>query len=189
MNVIEKVQSEQLRKDLVPFKVGDTIKVYSRIKEADRERVQAFSGIVINMQGRGIAETFTVRRISYGEGVERVFPLHSPFIQKIEVERAGKVRRAKLYYLRDRVGKRARVRERRYTGPEETIEPGLMHEPAGATDAEGMTADETVSEGVQAAQDGGDTVVGAESETPGADSPSPDAGDSQAAELAGDTPA
>jgi len=87
--------------------VGDTIKVYSRIKEADRERVQAFSGIVINMQGRGIAETFTVRRISYGEGVERVFPLHSPFIQKIEIERAGKVRRAKLYYLRDRIGKTA----------------------------------------------------------------------------------
>jgi large subunit ribosomal protein L19 len=91
----------------VPFKVGDTIKVYSRIKEADRERVQMFSGIVINKQGRGIAETFTVRRISYGEGVERVFPLHSPFIQKIEVERAGNVHRAKLYYLRKRIGKTA----------------------------------------------------------------------------------
>ena len=87
--------------------MGDTIKVYSRIKEADRERVQMFSGIVINKQGRGIAETFTVRRISYGEGVERVFPLHSPFIQKIEVERAGNVHRAKLYYLRNRIGKTA----------------------------------------------------------------------------------
>jgi len=107
MNVIEKVQAEQLRKDIVPFKVGDTIKVYSRIREGDRERVQMFSGIVINKQGRGIAETFTVRRISYGEGVERVFPTHSPFIQKIEVERAGNVRRAKLYYLRDRIGKTA----------------------------------------------------------------------------------
>jgi large subunit ribosomal protein L19 len=107
MNVIEKIQQEQLRTDLVPFKVGDTIKVYSRIKEADRERVQMFSGIVINKQGRGIAETFTVRRISYGEGVERIFPLHSPFIQKIEVERAGNVHRAKLYYLRNRVGKTA----------------------------------------------------------------------------------
>lgn len=107
MNVIEKIQMEQLRKDLVPFKVGDTIQVHSRIKEGDRERVQMFSGIVINKQGRGIAETFTVRRISYGEGVERIFPLHSPFIQKIEVERSGKVRRAKLYYLRDRVGKTA----------------------------------------------------------------------------------
>ena len=107
MNVIEKVQSEQMRKDIVPFKVGDTIKVYSRIREGDRERVQMFSGIVINKQGRGIAETFTVRRISYGEGVERVFPTHSPFIQKIEVERSGNVHRAKLYYLRDRVGKTA----------------------------------------------------------------------------------
>ena len=107
MNVIEKIQQEQLRQDLVPFKVGDAVKVYSRIKEADRERVQIFSGIVINKQGRGIAETFTVRRISYGEGVERVFPLHSPFIQKIEVERSGSVRSAKLYYLRKRVGKTA----------------------------------------------------------------------------------
>ena len=107
MNVIEKVQAEQLRKDIVPFKVGDTIKVYSRIREGDRERVQMFSGIVINKQGRGIAETFTVRRISYGEGVERVFPTHSPFIQKIEVERTGNVHRAKLYYLRDRIGKTA----------------------------------------------------------------------------------
>jgi large subunit ribosomal protein L19 len=107
MNVIEKIQQEQLRQDIVPFKVGDTIKVYSRIKEADRERVQMFSGIVINKQGRGIAETFTVRRISYGEGVERIFPLHSPFIQKIEVERSGNVHRAKLYYLRKRIGKTA----------------------------------------------------------------------------------
>ena len=107
MNAIEKIQSEQLRTDIVPFKVGDTIKVFSRIKEADRERVQAFSGIVINKQGRGIAETFTVRRISYGEGVERIFPTHSPFIQKIEVERSGKVHRAKLYYLRGRIGKTA----------------------------------------------------------------------------------
>jgi large subunit ribosomal protein L19 len=107
MNAIEKIQQEQVRTDLVPFKVGDTIKVYSRIKEADRERVQMFSGIVINKQGRGIAETFTVRRISYGEGVERIFPLHSPFIQKVEVERAGNVRRAKLYYLRKRIGKTA----------------------------------------------------------------------------------
>lgn len=107
MNVIEKIQQAQLRTDLVPFKVGDTVRVYSRIKEADRERLQMFSGIVINKQGRGTRETFTVRRISYGEGVERVFPLHSPFIQKVEVERAGKVRRAKLYYLRKRIGKTA----------------------------------------------------------------------------------
>jgi large subunit ribosomal protein L19 len=107
MNVIEKIQQEQLRTDLTPFKVGDTIKVHTRIKEGDRERIQVFSGIVINRQGSGIASTFTVRRISYGEGVERVFPLNSPFIQKIEIEREGKVGRSKLYYLRKRVGKTA----------------------------------------------------------------------------------
>ena len=107
MNVIEKLQQEQLRTDLVPFKVGDSVKVHSRIKEGDRERIQVFAGIIINKQGRGLQETFTVRRISYGEGVERIFPTHSPFIQKVEVERAGNVRRAKLYYLRKRVGKTA----------------------------------------------------------------------------------
>ena len=107
MNVLEKIQQEQIRSDLVPFKVGDAVKVHSRIKEGDRERIQVFSGLVINKQGRGIKETFTVRRISYGEGVERIFPTNSPFIQKVEVERAGKVHRAKLYYLRGRVGKTA----------------------------------------------------------------------------------
>ena len=107
MNVLEKIQQEQIRSDLVPFKVGDAVKVHSRIKEGDRERIQVFSGLVINKQGRGIKETFTVRRISYGEGVERIFPTNSPFIQKVEVERAGKVHRAKLYYLRGRIGKTA----------------------------------------------------------------------------------
>src|SRR5690348_1077835 len=107
MTVIEKIQKEQLRTDPVPFKVGDTVRVHSRIKEGERERVQVFTGLVINKQGRGVAQTFTVRRISYGEGVERIYPTHSPFIQKIEVERPGKVHRAKLYYLRDRIGKTA----------------------------------------------------------------------------------
>ncbi len=107
MNVMEKLEKDNMRTDLVSFKVGDTVRVHSRIKEGDRERVQVFSGIVINRQGKGIAQTFTVRRISYGEGVERVYPVHSPFIQKIEVEREGKARRAKLYYLRKRIGKTA----------------------------------------------------------------------------------
>ncbi len=107
MNILEKIQQEQLRTDLTPFKVGDEVRVHTRIKEADRVRLQVFSGTVINKQGRGNAETFTVRRISYGEGVERVFPLHSPFIEKIEIERKGAVRRAKLYYLRKRVGRAA----------------------------------------------------------------------------------
>jgi len=107
MNVIEKIQQEQIRSDLVPFKVGDSVKVHTRIKEGERERIQVFSGLVINKQGRGLQETFTVRRISFGEGVERIFPVNSPFIQKVEVERAGSVRKAKLYYLRKRVGKTA----------------------------------------------------------------------------------
>ena len=107
MNVIEKIEQEQLRTDLAPFNVGDSVKVHTRIREGDRERIQVFAGIVIARTGRGIAASFTVRRISYGEGVERVFPLHSPFIEKIEVERSGKVHRAKLYYLRKRVGKTA----------------------------------------------------------------------------------
>ena len=107
MNVLEKLQQEQIRTDLVPFKVGDAVKVHTRIKEGDRERIQIFAGLVINKQNRGVQQTFTVRRISYGEGVERVFPTNSPFIQKIEVERAGNVHRAKLYYLRGRIGKTA----------------------------------------------------------------------------------
>jgi large subunit ribosomal protein L19 len=173
-----------------------------------------------------------------------MFPVHSPKIERIELAARGDVRRAKLYYLRDRVGKRARVRERRYTGPEETVEPGLIHEPVGATDAEGMTAEETVAEGVQATQDGADVEAegtadappsevptgedgqaegdageadaavkpggaeasaeaqapregetetdastGAESETSGGDTPSPDAGDANGGEAAGDEPA
>ncbi len=100
MNVIDKIESEQLKKDVSKFKVGDTIKVSSRVKEGDKERIQNYSGVVIARKGRGLNETFTVRRISYGEGVERVFPLHSPFIEKITVEIAGRVRRSRLYYLR-----------------------------------------------------------------------------------------
>ena len=107
MNVLEKIQQEQIRTDLVTFKVGDAVKVHTRIKEGERERIQVFAGLVINKQNRGVQQTFTVRRISYGEGVERVFPTNSPFIQKIEVERAGNVHRAKLYYLRGRIGKTA----------------------------------------------------------------------------------
>ena len=112
MNVLEKIQQEQIRTDLVPFKVGDAVKVHTRIKEGDRERIQIFAGLVINKQNRGVQQTFTVRRISYGEGVERVFPTNSPVIQKIEVERAGTVHSAKLYYLRELKGKAARLRER-----------------------------------------------------------------------------
>ena len=105
--ILAKIESEQYRKEAVNFAVGDSVRVHTKVVEGDKERIQVFSGVVIGRHGHGLNEMFTVRRISYGEGVERVFPLHSPFIQKIEVERAGKVRRAKLYYLRDRIGKTA----------------------------------------------------------------------------------
>ena len=107
MNIIQKIEQEQLKPNISSFRVGDTIKVHTRVVEGDKERIQLFTGIVIGRRGTGINSTFTVRRISYGEGVERVFPLHSPRIAKIEVERAGKVRRSKLNYLRDRKGRQA----------------------------------------------------------------------------------
>ncbi|MEO0453256.1 MAG: 50S ribosomal protein L19 [Verrucomicrobiota bacterium] len=104
MKVIDKIESEQVKKETTDFKVGDTVKVAVRVREGEKERIQNYSGIVIAREGKGINEAFTVRRISYGEGVERKFPLHSPFIESIKVERPGKVRRAKLYYLRDQKG-------------------------------------------------------------------------------------
>lgn len=108
------LEEEQIRKDLVDFNVGDTVQVHYRIIEGTRERIQVFEGTVIKKQGGGIGETFTVRRLSYGVGVERTFPLNSPRIDKLVVTRRGRVRRAKLYYLRDRQGKSAKVKERRY---------------------------------------------------------------------------
>ncbi|KAB3531406.1 50S ribosomal protein L19 [Alkaliphilus serpentinus] len=114
MDLIKAIETEQLKKDMVEFGTGDTVKVHVRIKEGSRERVQVFEGIVIKRQGGGIAETFTVRRISYGVGVERTFPVHSPKIEKIDVVTRGKVRRAKLFYLRDRVGKAAfKIKEKK----------------------------------------------------------------------------
>jgi large subunit ribosomal protein L19 len=107
MDIIKKIEQEQLKEDVAPFNVGDTIKVHCRVVEGGKERVQIFAGIVIAKGGSGINSAFTVRKISYGEGVERVFPLHTPRIAKIEVVTQGKVRRAKLHYLRGRVGKRA----------------------------------------------------------------------------------
>ncbi len=112
MDLIKAVESEQLRTDLPEFNIGDTVRVYVKVVEGNRERLQAFEGIVIRKKNGSIRETFTVRRLSYGVGVERTFPMHSPKIDKIEVIRRGKVRRAKLYYLRERTGKAARVKEK-----------------------------------------------------------------------------
>ena len=105
--LLDKIQSEQFRKDDAKFGVGDSVKVHTKVVEGEKERIQIFSGVVIGKRGRGLNETFTVRRISYGEGVERIFPLHSPRVDKIEVEREGAVRRAKLTYHRKRLGKGA----------------------------------------------------------------------------------
>jgi large subunit ribosomal protein L19 len=111
--LLDKIESEQYRKDPIEFAVGDSVRVHTKVVEGEKERVQVFSGVVIGRRGHGLNATFTVRRISYGEGVERVFPLHSPRIDKVEVERRGMVRRAKLTYLRKRIGKAAvAVKER-----------------------------------------------------------------------------
>ena len=162
--VIERLERAQLRR--VPsFQAGDRLRVHFQVIEGTRKRTQVFEGVVIKRQGHGARETFTVRKQSFGVGVERTFPVHSPKIERIEVAARGDVRRAKLYYLRDRVGKRARVRERRYTGPEERVEAGLLHDPAAAleaeaaaepeaVDAEGVAAYEAIAEAVAADGDG-----------------------------------
>jgi large subunit ribosomal protein L19 len=155
-SVIESLERAQLRR--VPrFQAGDRVRVHFQVIEGTRRRTQVFEGVVIKRQGHGVRETFTVRKQSFGVGVERTFPVHSPKIEKIDVAARGDVRRAKLYYLRERVGKRARVRERRYVGPEEVVEAGLLHDPSAqleaeaaadageAVDAEGVTAEEVVS--------------------------------------------
>jgi large subunit ribosomal protein L19 len=209
-SVIETIERAQLRR--VPsFAPGDRVKVHFQVIEGARRRIQVFEGVVIKRQGHGARETFTVRKQSFGVGVERMFPLHSPKIERIELAARGDVRRAKLYYLRDRVGKRARVRERRYTGPEEAVEPGLLHAPLEATDADGATAEETTAEavveqtqsGAESVEQGGSTDVAAEESAPEApaeaadasqataeaDEPSPDAGGAEEGAPAGDPPA
>lgn len=110
-NIIQAIEQEQLRKDIPALRPGDTVQVHVKVVEGSRERIQIFEGLVIKIKGSGISETFTVRRVAYGVGVERTFPLHSPRIDKIVVKRHGKVRRAKLYYLRKLTGKAARIKE------------------------------------------------------------------------------
>jgi len=150
--VIASLERAQLRR--VPsFQAGDKVKVHFQVIEGTRRRTQVFEGIVIKRQGHGARETFTVRKQSFGVGVERTFPVHSPKIERIEVSARGDVRRAKLYYLRDRVGKRARVRERRYTGPEVAVEPGLLHDPSAALEAEAAAEPEAVGAGGETADE------------------------------------
>jgi large subunit ribosomal protein L19 len=159
--VIDSLERSQLRR--VPaFDAGDRLRVHFQVIEGTRRRTQVFEGVVIKRQGHGARETFTVRKQSFGVGVERTFPLHSPKIERIEVAARGDVRRAKLYYLRGRIGKRARVRERRSAGPEVAVERELLYGPEGdgeptPVDADGATAEETVAEAVEA-QEAADAV-------------------------------
>jgi large subunit ribosomal protein L19 len=171
--VIDSLERAQLRR--VPdFQAGDRVRVHFQVVEGNRRRTQVFEGVVIKRQGEGVRETFTVRKLSFGVGVERTFPVHSPKIEKIEVAARGDVRRAKLYYLRGRVGKRARVRERRYVGPEQTVEAGLLHDPVAALEAEqaeaadAAAAEDAAAEEAIAAADG-DAAPTTETAPEGAD--------------------
>jgi large subunit ribosomal protein L19 len=119
MNKVDLVEKPRLREDVPDFRPGDTVRVHVRVAEGGRERIQVFQGVVIRRRGGGLRETFTVRKVSFGVGVERTFPLHSPTIARVELLTRGRVRRAKLYYLRERRGKRARIRERREAAPEQ----------------------------------------------------------------------
>lgn len=133
MDIIKSIEHEQLKNKIPDLRIGDTVKVHQRIKEGNRERIQVFEGIIIKKQNGGVNSSFTVRRISYGVGVEKTFLVHSPLVEKVELVRVGKARRAKLYYLRDRVGKAAKTRENlaaRIEDKEITVKEDLVEEPA-----------------------------------------------------------
>ena len=133
MDIIKSIEHEQMKNKIPALKVGDTVKVHQRIKEGNRERIQVFEGIIIKKQGGGVNATFTVRRVAYGVGVEKTFLIHSPMVEKVELVRVGKARRAKLYYLRDRVGKSAKTKEAigaRIENKEITIKEDIVEAPA-----------------------------------------------------------
>jgi large subunit ribosomal protein L19 len=170
--VIDSIERAQLRR--VPsFQAGDRVRVHFQVVEGTRRRTQVFEGVVIKRQGNGVRETFTVRKQSFGVGVERTFPVHSPKIERIEVAARGDVRRAKLYYLRERVGRASRVRERRWTGTEEVIEPGLVEAGAMPPDDAPRPGEEELGEQVAAADADGAPEGGDAPEA--ADAPAPEA--------------
>ena len=184
MNKTDLVDAPYLRTDLPEFRPGDTVKVHVRVVEAGRERIQVFQGVVIRRQGGGLQETFTVRKISFGVGVERTFPLHSPSIGKLEVVSRGHVRRAKLYYLRERRGKKARIRERRLGDEELAAIAAAEAERAAAGNA---TAGD---EAVEADEASADEAVGtetADAETPEVEAPDADTSDAAEAAPAAET--
>ncbi len=151
MNKLDLVERARLRSDVPAFRPGDTVKVHVRVSEAGRERIQMFQGVVLGRRGGGLRETFTVRKVSFGVGVERTFPVHSPTVAKVEILQHGKVRRAKLYYLRELSGRRAKIRERRVAVPEEGVAIAVTPEdveeaPPEEPEAEAATAEGESSE-------------------------------------------
>ncbi len=150
MDIIKSIEHEQMKNKIPVLNVGDTVKVHVRVKEGNRERIQVFEGIIIKVQGGGVNQTFTVRKTSYGVGVEKTFLVHSPSVEKVEVTRVGKARRAKLFYLRDRLGKSAKTKEKvgaRIETKELTIKEELVEEPAVE---EAPVAEEAVVEAAEA---------------------------------------
>jgi large subunit ribosomal protein L19 len=161
-SIIDSIERDQLRKGLPSFSPGDRVRVHFQVVEGTRRRTQVFEGVVLRRQGSGARETFTVRKQSFGVGVERTFPLHSPKIEKLEVAARGAVRRAKLYYLRDKVGKQARVAERRWGIADDLV---IADETAEAVDAEGVGVSEADAELVEPEPEEGDEAA-AEEQTP-----------------------
>jgi len=161
MDIIKSIEHEQLKNKIPVLKVGDTVKVHQRIKEGNRERIQVFEGIIIKKQGGGINATFTVRRVAYGVGVEKTFLVHSPMMEKVELVRVGKARRAKLYYLRDRVGKAAKTKEaigarienKEITLKEEFAENTEAQEEVPAVETEATVAEEVVETSTETVKD------------------------------------
>jgi large subunit ribosomal protein L19 len=151
MDIIQKIEKEQMKKEATPFNVGDSVKVHVRVVEGGKERIQLFAGIVIGKRGTGINEAFTVRKIASGEGVERGFPVHSPKVAKIEVTKRGKVRRARLNYLRDRVGKRATTVREEAFNPEDAKASKAARKAAAAAEAEALAAAEEAKKAEAAA--------------------------------------
>lgn len=135
-NIIRSIEENYLKKGLPDFKVGDTVRVHFKIQEGEKERIHVFEGVVIKKGGRGINTNFTVRKISYGVGVERIFPLHSPLLEKIEIVSHGRVRRAKLYYLREKIGKGTKIKKRIVSVPVEGVEESQAIEPQAPTGEE-----------------------------------------------------
>jgi large subunit ribosomal protein L19 len=185
--VIDSIERAQLRR--VPtFQAGDRVRVHFQVVEGTRRRTQVFEGIVIKRQGSGVRETFTVRKQSFGVGVERTFPVHSPKIERIEVAARGDVRRAKLYYLRERVGRASRVRERRWSGAEEVIEPGLVQEGAMPPDDAPRPGEEELAEQTAAEEAAAEAAPEGAGGEPAAEADSEAVGD-EPAEAPADEPA